>query len=120
MQNNEIAEQNAVAAAEKWLAFIDDENIDESWNQAASLFKAAVSLEQWKSAVQAAQAPLGKVVSRRLESKKYAQELPGAPDGEYVVIEYETSFENKKNGIETVTPMKDNDGEWRVSGYYVR
>ena len=37
-----------------------------------------------------------------------------------MVIQYETSFERKKHGTETVTPMKDRDGEWRVSGYYIK
>ena len=46
--------------------------------------------------------------------------IPGAPDGEYVVIQFKTSFENKKSGIETVTPMLDKDGKWRVSGYYIK
>ncbi len=46
--------------------------------------------------------------------------LPGAPDGEYVVISYETSFTNKKSAIETVTPMLDKDGKWRVSGYFIK
>ena len=46
--------------------------------------------------------------------------LPGAPDGEYVVIQFDTSFTNKKVAVETVTPMKDEDGIWRVSGYYVK
>jgi hypothetical protein len=55
-----------------------------------------------------------------LKSKKYATELPGAPDGEYVVIEYESSFEKKRNSTETVVPMKDPDGGWRVSGYFVK
>ena len=48
------------------------------------------------------------------------ESLPGAPDGHYVVLHYETSFENKKTAIETVTPMLDQDGDWRVSGYYIR
>jgi hypothetical protein len=29
-------------------------------------------------------------------------------------------FENKKAAIETVTPMHDKDGKWKVSGYYIR
>jgi len=120
MQNNEIAEQAAITAAENWLALIDNSDTAESWNQAASLFKAAVSSEQWKASLEAAQVPLGKVVSRELKSKRYAEELPGAPDGEYVVIEYETSFQKKRNGTETITPMKDTDGEWRVAGYFVK
>ncbi|MDQ3748894.1 MAG: DUF4019 domain-containing protein, partial [Acidobacteriota bacterium] len=119
-KHSEIAEQSAVTAAEHWLALIDNDDADESWNQAASLFKTAVTSEQWKSSLDAAQAPLGKVVSRKLKSKQYAKELPGAPDGEYVVIEYETFFEKKKNGTETIVPMKDTDGEWRISGYFVK
>jgi hypothetical protein len=36
------------------------------------------------------------------------------------VIQFETSFANKQRAVETVTPMLDTDGAWRVSGYYVR
>jgi hypothetical protein len=120
MQNNKAAEQAAITVAGKWLALIDNDDSSESWNQAASFFKSVVSSEQWVASLEAAQAPLGKVVSRKLKSQKYVEELPGAPDGEYVVIEYETSFEKKKNGTETITLMKDTDGEWRVAGYFVK
>ena len=102
------------------VAFIDNDGSSESWNQAASFFKSVVSSEQWKTSFEAAQVPLGKVVSRKSKSQKYAEELPGAPDGEYVVIEYETSFEKKKNGTETITLMKDTDGEWRAAGYFIK
>jgi hypothetical protein len=46
--------------------------------------------------------------------------LPGAPDGQYVIIQFETSFENKQNAVETVTPMLDTDSQWRISGYYIK
>jgi hypothetical protein len=36
------------------------------------------------------------------------------------VIQFATSFENKKTAVETVTPMRDGDGAWRVSGYFIR
>jgi Protein of unknown function (DUF4019) len=63
---------------------------------------------------------MGKLVSRKVKSASYTTFLPGAPDGEYVVIEFNTSFGNKKSGIETVTPKMDKDGTWRVSGYYIK
>jgi hypothetical protein len=120
MQVNEEAEQAALVATEKWLTLIDFANFDDSWDQAAAPFKANVTAEQWKMSLKAVQEQFGKVLSRTLKSKEYATELPGAPDGEYVVIQYETTFENKQNGVETVTPMKDGDGQWRVSGYFVK
>ena len=46
--------------------------------------------------------------------------LPGAPDGKYVVIQYDTVFENKSSAVETIIPMADPDGAWRVSGYFIR
>jgi hypothetical protein len=46
--------------------------------------------------------------------------LPGAPDGKYVVIQFESSFSNKKAAIETVTLMMDSDVKWRVSGYFIK
>ena len=83
-------------------------------------FRTAVKQEQWIESLQAVRKPLGKLVSRKIRSNTYKTSLPGAPDGEYVVIQFETSFENKKSAIETVTPMMEKDGKWRVSGYFIR
>lgn len=58
--------------------------------------------------------------ARKVKSATFTRTLPGAPDGEYVVIQFESQFENKAAAIETVTPMRDKDGAWRVSGYYIR
>lgn len=114
------AEEEALAAAETWLALVDDGKYSESWETTAVLFRSVVTKKQWEQALNAARKPLGRLLSRRLKSKQYATSLPGAPDGEYVVIQYEASFENKKAAVETVTPMADEDGSWRVSGYYIR
>lgn len=91
-----------------------------SWKESAELFRNAVKPEQWGQAMQAARKPLGKLVSRKVRTKVSRTTLPGAPDGEYVVIQFETSFAVKKAAIETVTPMLDKDGTWRVSGYYIK
>ncbi|MDD5308265.1 MAG: DUF4019 domain-containing protein [Deltaproteobacteria bacterium] len=113
-------EKAAVAAAEKWLGIVDAGRYGESWKDAAGLFKNAVRSEQWEQSLQAVRKPLGRLVSRKVTSAAYRTSLPGAPDGEYVVIQFETSFENKKSAVETVTPMREKDGQWRVSGYFIK
>jgi hypothetical protein len=55
-----------------------------------------------------------------MSSARYSRTLPGAPDGEYVVIQYSSQFANKASAVETVTPMREKDGSWKVSGYYVK
>jgi len=112
--------KDALAAAENWLAIIDKGEYAESWKEAAEYFKTAVSQNQWVNSLQAVRKPLGKVNSRTVKSTTYKTSLPGAPDGEYVVIQFTTTFENKKSALETVTPMKDKDGKWRVSGYFIK
>jgi hypothetical protein len=113
-------EKAAVSAAKRWLSMVDEGKYVESWKEAAEYFKNAVKQKQWEQSLQAAREPLGKVVSRKVKSKTYMTSLPGAPDGEYVVIQFDTSFENKKKAVETVTPMMDKDGKWRVYGYYIK
>jgi hypothetical protein len=46
--------------------------------------------------------------------------MPGAPDGEYVIIMYASQFENRADATEIVTPVREKDGSWRVSGYDIR
>jgi uncharacterized protein YbaA (DUF1428 family) len=116
-QGAEKAAQNAALA---WLALIDEGKYKESWAEAAPVFKDHVTAAQWEKMAGSARNPLGKVTSRKLAAARYATSLPGVPDGEYVVIQYATSFEKKKSAVEMVTPAKGEDGQWRVSGYYIK
>jgi len=120
MADNSGREKAAIASAEKWLKLVDQGKYIESWKESADYFKRAVSQEQWEQAMKSGREPLGKLISRKVANALYTTSLPGAPDGQYVVIQFNTSFENKKSGMETVTPMIDKDGKWRVSGYYIK
>jgi uncharacterized protein DUF4019 len=113
-------EQLAQQSSESWLALVDSGKYAESWQECAQIFQAAVTKEQWQSALRASRDPLGKLLSRKRKGSTYTKTLPGAPDGEYVVIQYESSFEHKQAAVETVTPMLDKDGNWRVSGYHIK
>ncbi len=116
----EKPEDAAQAASDSWLKVVDEARYEASWEEAAALFKQAVTKDQWKAAVAGARGPLGKLVSRKVKSREYREQLPGAPDGKYVVIQYDAVFENRASAVETVTPMVDPDGGWRVSGYFIR
>ncbi len=110
----------AVKAAEAWLSLVDSGDYAASWKEAAPVFKEAVSQAQWEAAVKSVRSPLGKLESRELMGAKFTTTLPGAPDGEYVVIQFKAKFAQKAEAVETVTPMKDPEGAWRVSGYFIR
>jgi hypothetical protein len=117
---NAEKEKAAVTAAQKWLTLIDEGKYSESWQESAEYFRNAVKQDQWEQMLQSVRTPLGRVLSRKLKTKVYKTSLPGAPDGQYVVIQFEASFQNKKSAIETVTPIFDKDARWRASGYYIK
>ena len=113
-------EELAQKSADSWLALVDSGKYADSWQDAAAIFKGAVTSDQWQKMLLATRDPLGKMISRKLKSANYTKTLPGAPDGEYVVLQYETSFEHKQSAVETVTPTLDKDGKWPVSGYFIK
>lgn len=116
----EKPEELAGRRAEAWLALVDRGQYDQSWEEAARLFKGALSKAKWRGMVAAVRPPLGKLVSRKVKRRQYSRTLPGDPDGDYVVIQYDSSLESRREAVETVTPMLDPDGVWRVSGYFIR
>lgn len=119
-QAQEANTKAAQASVEAWLSLIDNESYTASWDTAASLFKNAVTPAQWQEAAQAARGPLGAMKSRTLKSATFATTLPGAPDGEYVVFEFNTTFDEKSAAIETLTTIRETDGTWRVGGYFIQ
>jgi len=114
------AEAAARKSAEQWLALIDAGSYAESWKTAAGFFQAAVPQDQWAHTIAAVREPLGDLVSRQLKVAQYTKSLPDAPAGNYVVLQFDTSFANKKGAVETITPRLDPDGQWKVSGYYIK
>ena len=119
-EKHDDAEKKAVESAEAWLKLVDQGKYGDAWDLSAEYLKNAVSKEDFAKSLAAARKPLGNVKSRELKSKQYATSLPGAPDGEYVVIQFKTAFENKKSAVETITPMLDKDKKWRVAGYFIK
>lgn len=116
----EEAEDVAIEAAREWLVLVDDGEYAQSWEEAAEFFKRAIKKAEWERTLGAVRPAMGALVSRTLMDAQFTTTLPGAPDGEYVVIRFSTEFTKKKSAVETVTPMKDPDGQWRVSGYYIK
>jgi len=113
------AKPAAQKAAEAWLAGVDQGAYGESWDASAAASKKAVQREAWVSTLVQVRKPLGQVKSRTLKSAEYTTSLPGAPAGEYVILQYDTTFENRGPSVETVTSVLEN-GKWRTGGYFVK
>ncbi|HEV3275449.1 MAG TPA: DUF4019 domain-containing protein [Terriglobia bacterium] len=114
------ATQPAQQAATEWLALVDQARYGESYDQAAQSFKVAVGREEWTQKATAARAQAGRLVSRRLSRATEMRNPPHLAPGDYVFIVYQSSFANLKSALETVVPVREKDGKWRVVNYMIR
>jgi hypothetical protein len=114
------SEVEAALAAEQWLSLVDAGQTGASWDEAATLLRDVLEKQQWQVALAATRQRLGVLRARRPLSRASLSALPGAPRGEYVVLRYESDFEHRAGAVETITPMRDADGVWRVAGYFIR
>jgi hypothetical protein len=112
------SKDDPASVAMAWLAVVDKGDYAKSWSGTSQYFKGVVNKGQLVQQLSSVRKPMGEMISRILSSTTPAASLPGAPDGEYVIMVFNTSFTNKKSGIETLTVIKE--GEWKVAGYYIK
>lgn len=113
------SKQAAVAAMQAWLQEMDQGQYGQSWKDASSQFQKAVSSDQWVAKSNSIRAQLGKCSDRKLDSALEQTEVPsptGTQHGDFVVAQFDTSFENLKYAVETVCFEKAPDGTWKAAG----
>jgi uncharacterized protein DUF4019 len=115
----EIDTAPAMAAAQAWVAMLDARQYARSWEASSGSFRDNVSRNQWEASMQSSREPLGPVLSRKIRAVDTRQ-LAGATPSEFVMIQFDTRFENRPLTIEVVTPTLEADGSWKVSAYQIR
>ncbi len=113
-------EAAATKAALAWLDLLDAGMYGQTWEAAAEAFQSAVTKANWEQSVVSARDPYEPFGARVLFLARYTEELPNAQPGEYFILQYRTAVSEDRTVVETLVPMRDPDGVWRVAGYFVR
>jgi hypothetical protein len=117
--NGAPAASAAVAGAEHWVRLVDGGEYGQSWSEAGTLLKSQVRQMDWTGMVEPARKPLGALVSRKLKDETATRSLPGAPDGDYDVVRFDTSFASGGARVETLVLAHEPTG-WKVDGYFIK
>ena len=119
-ETNPEAERAAREATKPWLEMMDEGEYERCWDEAAPWFRENVgSREMWLAKAHETRNPLGEMNFRELNHTTYATNPIGAPDGEYTVVVYSSSWD-AGNIYETVSMQRQPDGSWGVVGYHVK
>lgn len=87
-----LSQPASAASAREWLALIDARNWNDSWHQAGSMFRSQISQQGWAATIAPVRNPLGAPTSRSIGKVTKTTSLPGAPSGEYELLEFQTNF----------------------------
>ena len=94
LADNQPAMGLAARAAESWLRLVDAGRYRRSYKEASGYFQSRIDQQKWVATVEPVRKPLGQVISCKLAGAQYTTSLPGAPDAQYVVMQFDTSFQN--------------------------
>lgn len=114
-----IERNRALRVAKGWVKLLDDGKYALSWTEGARFLQEQIPQDVWVRGMTGGRGPAGRVKSRKLLSVRYQTAYPGAPEGEYMVVQFDTVFASRPTAREVVTPMRDPDGKWRVAIYRV-
>jgi hypothetical protein len=112
-------EQAAERQALGFLGYLDHGRYADSYAYTGMLIRAQLDREAFAKQIEKTRAGVGPLLSRELIDASYTTTVPGAPDGQYVVLHYAVSFANRQEEVETMV-LAFAKGYWRVSGYYIK
>lgn len=115
VRDKELAEQVALQVVELYAGG----EYGAVYDNADEILRSAVDRDQFIKMTKAVFTPLGARKSIRLNSAKYTHRAPGGPDGVYVILRFESSFENKAEAVETIT-IRETQAGWRLAGYFIK
>jgi hypothetical protein len=112
-------DDEVVAESRKWLGLIDDGKAGLAWDGADASLRASVTRAKWIDGIRNLRKPYGRMKQRKTTQIARSHSLPGAPDGDYAIIQFDTEFANGRHATELVTWALTNTS-WRVAGYQIR
>jgi hypothetical protein len=111
--------KKAMATAMEFLHMIDAEKYAESWQSAATLMQDSVTQQEWVETLTKTRARSGALIERTEENASYSTTAKDSPDGEYILLTFDSKYQNTKSVSEYVTVMLEGD-RWRVAGYFIK
>lgn len=108
--------EQAQPVVAEFLALIDDGKYSESWESLAHLVRDKVNQKEWLEKLDKARSRSGGLVQRVQTSARSATALKDSPEGEYIILSYESDFQSAEDVSEYVAVMREGDS-WKVASY---
>ncbi len=109
----------AIVAAEQFVELIDDNDFAVAYEGASELMHLSHSEADWVARVKLSALLVGAVQKRKLISVLARESYPRFPDGEYLLVYFESQRERKQKATEVVL-VHAVAGKWQVCTYRLK
>ncbi len=118
-------QRQALNAAERWLEAVDAQRYANAWAMGAATLKGSVERKAFNDGMRDLRKDYGRVVLRKVAKMAYVGSPPapedgGPKEGAQISILFDTKFVRNRTATEEVMMDLEQDGLWRVAGYYIR
>jgi hypothetical protein len=103
-----------------YLELLDQGRFAEAWQVMSPIFQALEPRVQWHNRQQAIRAAYGALEFREFFLMEYRDHYLLSPDGEYIIVQFKTSFQHKATTTETVVLDCSAATECSIREYIIR
>jgi hypothetical protein len=117
--NAEINNQSiAIETAEKFFELIEHGELEQAFNSTTEIHKDHKVKEAWINSNLIQKKYYGSFINRSIKTITSKTTIPGHPDGTYLTVIYETTFQNKEKVYERIDLMLVSENIWKVTEYF--
>lgn len=107
----------AAEAARQYLAMIDNQEYEKTWDRAGSALKATTNKLMWTNVLKASSKAFGSSAQRDIDGFGFTHKIEAAvPEGDYVTVLFVSKPGNKAHTEKLV--MQKEQGSWKIIGYF--
>ncbi len=102
--------------AQEWLAIVDKGDFSTAFDMSTKALQLTIPKNEWVMLMQTMKGSLGAVTERKIIDIRTAKDPKGAPEGDYMIFIFETTFASGKKATELMS-LQEYNGVWRIYSY---
>ena len=115
-----ISKEQLREGADNYLELLDQGRYAEAWQAMSPIYRAIEPQAQWHNRQQAIRDAYGALEFRDLVRVEFRDHYTLSPDGQYIIVQFKTSFQNKTATRETVVIDCSTSTECSIREYIIR
>jgi len=108
----------AIETAENFFELIEHGELEQAFNSTTDIHKDHKVKDAWINSSLIQKKYYGSLINRAIKTVTSKNTIPDHPDGTYLTVIYETTFQNKEKAYERIDLMLVSENLWKVTEYF--